>query len=145
MKKKYNDLMSEKYKKTCKYLNYVEYLLILASTVSGCSGNVCGIFYTKVVDISRKTYEINGAETVNNDGILWLNKKHIEEGLGHKKLWEVTKKCNSNHRKHRCELVEDPKAKFNRIFMSKKLAVKMIMECSTTSAHKFGTRLWFKQ
>ena len=28
--------MSEKYKKTCKYLNYVEYLLILVSTVTGC-------------------------------------------------------------------------------------------------------------
>ena len=28
--------MSEKYKKTCKYLNYVEHLLILASTVTGC-------------------------------------------------------------------------------------------------------------
>ena len=27
-------LMSEKYKKTCKYLNYVEILLILASTVT---------------------------------------------------------------------------------------------------------------
>ena len=33
---KYNDLMSEKYKKTCKYLNYVENLVILASTVTGC-------------------------------------------------------------------------------------------------------------
>ena len=31
-----NDLMSEKYKKTCKYLNYVEHLLIIASTVTGC-------------------------------------------------------------------------------------------------------------
>ena len=30
---KYNDLMSEKYKNTCKYLNYVEPLLILASIV----------------------------------------------------------------------------------------------------------------
>ena len=28
--------MSEKYKKRCKYLNYVEDLLILASTVTGC-------------------------------------------------------------------------------------------------------------
>ena len=28
--------MSEKYKKTCKYLNYVEHLLILPSTVTGC-------------------------------------------------------------------------------------------------------------
>ena len=28
--------MSGKYKKTCKYLNYVEHLLILVSTVTGC-------------------------------------------------------------------------------------------------------------
>ena len=28
--------MSDKHKKTCKYLNYVEHLLILASTVTGC-------------------------------------------------------------------------------------------------------------
>ena len=28
--------MSEKYKTTCKYLKYLEHLLILASTVTGC-------------------------------------------------------------------------------------------------------------
>ena len=28
--------MSEKYKKTCKYLNYVEHLIILVSTVTDC-------------------------------------------------------------------------------------------------------------
>ena len=28
--------MSKKYKKTCKYFSYVEQLLILVSTVSGC-------------------------------------------------------------------------------------------------------------
>ena len=33
---KHNDLMSEKYKKICKYLNFVEYLLILVWTVTGC-------------------------------------------------------------------------------------------------------------
>ena len=33
---KQNDLMSEKYKKTCKSLNYVEYSLILVSTVNDC-------------------------------------------------------------------------------------------------------------
>ena len=33
---KHNDLMTEKYKKTCKYINYVEHLLILVSTVTGC-------------------------------------------------------------------------------------------------------------
>ena len=33
---KNNDLISEKHKKTCKYLNYVEHLPVLASTVTGC-------------------------------------------------------------------------------------------------------------
>ena len=33
---KHNDLKSEKYKKTCKYLNYGENVLILSSTVVGC-------------------------------------------------------------------------------------------------------------
>ena len=32
---KHNDLMSKKYKKTYKYLNYIENLLILVSTVTG--------------------------------------------------------------------------------------------------------------
>ena len=32
----HNDLMTEKYKKICKYLNYFEHLLILVSTVTGC-------------------------------------------------------------------------------------------------------------
>ena len=29
---------------------------------------------------------------VDNDGILWLNEKHIEEGLNHKNLQEVITK-----------------------------------------------------
>ena len=33
---KHNGLMSDKYKKTCRYLNYVEHLLILISTITGC-------------------------------------------------------------------------------------------------------------
>ena len=33
---KHSDLMNGKYKKTCEYLNYVENLLILVSTVTGC-------------------------------------------------------------------------------------------------------------
>ena len=32
---KHNDLMSKKYKKTWKYLNHVEHLLILVSTITG--------------------------------------------------------------------------------------------------------------
>ena len=33
---KHNDLMIEKYKKECKYLNYIEYLIILVWTFTGC-------------------------------------------------------------------------------------------------------------
>ena len=33
---KHNDLMSEKYKKICKCLNYVENLLILSSAITDC-------------------------------------------------------------------------------------------------------------
>ena len=51
-----------------------------------------------MIDISRKTYETNGTETiVDNEGMSELNEKHIEEGLDHKILREVTTKNNSNH------------------------------------------------
>ena len=50
----------------------------------------------------------------------------------------------SDHRKHRHELVEEPK-KVSRIIIDEKLAIKVIMDCRTTSAHKFRTRLGFKQ
>ena len=52
-----------------------------------------------MVDISRKKYERNGIKTmVCNDGILWLNEKHIE-GLDHKKLQVTTIKYVLGHRK----------------------------------------------
>ena len=48
------------------------------------SWNFCGLHYINMVNISRKTYEGNGIETiVNNDGIFKLNKKHVAEGLDH--------------------------------------------------------------
>ena len=71
-----------------------------------------------MVDISRKRYERNGVETiVDIDRILRLNEIHIEEGLDHKKLQEITIKYHSNHRKHRYKQVEQPKKQCNRIFI----------------------------
>ena len=46
---KHNDLMSEKYKKTCKYLNYVENLLILSSAITGYVSNSA---FASLVDIN---------------------------------------------------------------------------------------------
>ena len=52
-----------------------------------------------MVDISRKSYERNGIETiVDNYRILSLNEKHIEEVLDHKNLQEFITKYNSNLR-----------------------------------------------
>ena len=99
-----------------------------------------------MVDISRKMYEKNGVDAiVDNDGILCLNEKHTEERLDHKYFQEITEKYHSDHRKHRYELVDEPKKQCNRIFVDEKLAIKVIMDCRTTSAHKFRTRLGFKQ
>ena len=69
-----------------------------------------------MLDISRKKYDRNGIETIiDNDGILWLNEKHTEEGLDHKNLRDITTKYNSNNKKHRHELVKEPKKQVNRI------------------------------
>ena len=46
---KHNDLMSKTYNKKCKYLNYVEHLLILASAIAGY---VSISAFASLVDIS---------------------------------------------------------------------------------------------
>ena len=43
-----------------------------------------------------------------NDGIFWLNKKHKKEGVDQKKLWKITTKHHSDHRKPRYELTDEP-------------------------------------
>ena len=55
-----------------------------------------------MADITRKTQGKNGIKTiVDNDGILRLNEKHIEEGLDHKNLQEISIIYHSNQRKNR--------------------------------------------
>ena len=58
---------------------------------------------------------------------------------------KITTKYYSDPRKHRCERVEEPKKQSNKIFTDEKLAIKVIMDCRTTSVRKFRTRLVFKQ
>ena len=64
---------------------------------------------------------------------MWLNKRKIEEGLDHKNVLEITIAYHLGHRKHKYKLVEEPKKQVNIIFIDKKLAMKMIMNCRTTS------------
>ena len=64
--------------------------------------------------------------------MLWVNKKHVEEELNHKNFQEITTKYHSNHRRHKYELVHEPKKQSDRIFTGKKLIVKVILNCRTT-------------
>ena len=62
---------------------------------------------------------------MDDDRILQLKEKDIEEGLDHKNLREIITKYDSNHRRHRYELIEEPKKPVNRIFIEEKKAVKV--------------------
>ena len=64
-----------------------------------------------MVDISTKTNERTGIGTVeDSDEIIWLNKKHTDEGLDHQD-WQ------SKYRKGRYKLVDEPKKQSNRTFL----------------------------
>ena len=46
-----NELISKKYKKICKILNYIEHFLVLASAVSGC---ISYTVFDSSIDIYRR-------------------------------------------------------------------------------------------
>ena len=69
---------------------------------------------------------------------MWFN-ENIEERLNPKNEREILLKYYSNHKKYKGEIVEEPIKQCNRIFID------VIMDCRTTAAHKFITRLGFKQ
>ena len=82
---------------------------------------------------------------VDNGGILRLNEKHIKEGLDHKSLPKYTVRFLSRHRKQRIDLVDESKRQPEIIFIHKELAIKVIVDCRITAAHKFKTILDFKE
>ena len=50
-----------------------------------------------MVNIDKETYENNNMEAiVDGTGTLWLNEKHIEEKLGHKKFTSHRKQIQSS-------------------------------------------------
>ena len=90
---KYNDFISEKYKKTCKYLNFVEHLLILASTVTGCvsisafaalvcvpvgiTSSAVGINICAIIPGIKKSKSITKKKKKNHDKIVLLGKDKL--------------------------------------------------------------------
>ena len=68
------------------------------------------VFLYKYGWYKQKSIWRNDIETIaDSDGILWLNEKHIEEGLDYKHLRVITIKHHPNHRTHKYELVDKPK------------------------------------
>ena len=71
--------------------------------------------------------------------------KIVEEWLDHNNLQEITIRYHLHHRKHRYEIAAEPRKQCNGIFIDAELAIRVIMDCRTTLAYKFRTRLGFKQ
>lgn len=68
---------------------------------------------------------------------LWLNEKHIDEGLDHKNLVSLQENILKLYRKNRYEIVDEPKKQPNIIFVKGKLAIKVIMNCRITTTNNF--------
>ena len=102
------------------------------------------IISINMVDISRKTFEKNGVETiVDSDEILQLH-ENIQIKDQFINICQRLQCYLSNHRKYRYELVDKPKKQPNRFFISNELANKVIIDCRTTAAHIFKVKLGFK-
>ena len=90
---KHNALISKKYKKTCRYLNYVEHLLILVSTVTKCAwisvftSSVCvsvcitssavGLEICAIIARIKKYKSIIKKKKKKNDKIVLLRKNKL--------------------------------------------------------------------
>ena len=97
-----------------------------------------------MVDVTKEVLENNGIEVIiDSVNALWLNKRHIEEQLGHKNLPAVTNKYDKIYKKHRYELVDEPIKQPNRRFLRIDLALKIIMDCRTDESCSLKRNLGF--
>ena len=76
-------------------------------------------------------------EVIVVNGIKWFNKKHIEDRLDHANSPVLTRKYHLDYRKHRYELVDEPKKQPNRFFLHEDLTLKIIMDCKTSESCRF--------
>ena len=98
-----------------------------------------------MVNINKKTYENNSIESIiDGIGTLWLNENHIKEKLGHKNLPAITNKYDQMYKKHRHELVNNPKKQSNRRFSRSDLALEIIMNCRTVESCNLKRNLGFR-
>ena len=90
---KKHDLMCKKYKKTCKYLNYVEHLLILASTITGCISIFAFTslsWFLLVLRINQKRLAHNGSYADSKA----FAKRTISDKIMKDRPYEIARNCN---------------------------------------------------
>ena len=99
----------------------------------------------KIINITKKTLESNGIEViVDIVNTFWLNKKNIEEKLGHKNKPVVTNKYDKIYKKHRYELIDKPRKPSNRRFLHNDLTLKTITNCRTDKSCSLKKNLGLK-
>ena len=98
-----------------------------------------------MVEITKETWEQNGVEVIISGGKKWLNEKQIETHLSHANLPAITLQYPPKLRKQRQELQNCGKSQSGRRFLKENFAKQIIMDCRTTSAVNFRTRLGFNQ
>ena len=75
---------------------------------------------------------------------MWLNKKHVEQQLGHKNLRSDIRKYDEKYRKCRYELIDKPIKQSHRKFIRNDLALKIIMDCRTDESCNLKRNLGFR-
>ena len=99
----------------------------------------------KMVVITKETWGKIGTEVIVFHGIKWLNEKHIETQLEHSNLPAVTQYYPPKLRNQRKKLKNCGKYQPCRRFLEEDFAIQIIINCRTTPAVNFKTRLGFKQ
>ena len=97
--------------------------------------------------INKITWKNNGVEVIDHVGVnnryFWLNENHIEIKICHSNLPVVTNKYDLEYKKHRYELVDEPKYQPFRRFIRNDLAEKLINILGKDKMNVFKNSLRF--
>ena len=95
-----------------------------------------------MVFTTENTWKNNGIEVIIVNNVKWLNKKLLENHLGHSNLSMLTLKYADCFKKQRCELI-DSKYQPCRRFIREDLAIQLIMDTRTIPSIDFKNKLGF--
>ena len=95
--------------------------------------------------IAKQTWQKNGVEVIIFNEKKWLNEKHMEVQLQYSNLPHITNQYSSELKKERQKLQNCGKYQPCRKFLREDFAIQVILDCRTTPAVSFKTRLWLNQ